>query len=58
MATVQIDMGRVTVQATIENLLDIWDVERGMLPGDQVRRVRVPNALVDTGATLLSLRGR
>jgi predicted aspartyl protease len=58
MATQQMEMGRVTVEATIENLQDLWDVERGLLPPDQVRRVVLPNALVDTGATLLSLPRR
>jgi predicted aspartyl protease len=48
-------MGRVLTEATIENLKDLWDVERGFKPPDQARRVVVPDALVDTGATLLSL---
>jgi predicted aspartyl protease len=48
-------MGRVLTEATIENLEDLHLVNRGMLPPDQVRRVTVPDALVDTGATLLSL---
>jgi predicted aspartyl protease len=48
-------MGRVMVEATVENLQDLWDAQRGMMPPDQVRRVTVPDALVDTGATLLSL---
>lgn len=48
-------MGRVLTEATIENLMDLWDAQRGMLSADRVRRVNVPDALVDTGATLLSL---
>jgi predicted aspartyl protease len=48
-------VGRVETEATIENFGDVWDVHRGTLPADQVRRVTVPDALVDTGATLLSL---
>jgi predicted aspartyl protease len=51
-------MGRVLTEATIENLKDLWDAERGMLAQDQVRRITVPDALVDTGATLLSLPTR
>jgi len=51
-------MGRVLTEATIENLRDVWDAERGMLAQDQVRRITVPDALVDTGATLLSLPTR
>lgn len=48
-------MGRVLTEATIENLKDLWDEQRGLLPAEQVRRVTVSDALVDTGATLLSL---
>jgi predicted aspartyl protease len=48
-------MGRETVEATIENLEDLWDVKRGRLPADKARRITVPDALVDTGATLLSV---
>jgi len=48
-------MGRVTTEATFENAGDLWDVKRGRIPDDHVRRVVVPDALVDTGATLLSL---
>src|SRR5437764_12213507 len=48
-------MGRVLTEATIENLKDLWAVEQGLRPPDQARKVVVPDALVDTGATLLSL---
>ena len=48
-------MGRVTTEALIENLEDVWAVRRGRLAPDQVRRTVVPNALVDTGAIALSL---
>src|SRR5439155_18214476 len=51
-------MGRVLTEATIENLEDQWAVKRGLLPADQARRVVIPDALVDTGATLLSLPTR
>lgn len=51
-------MGWVVVQATIENLEDLWAVRRGALSADKVRRVVVVDALVDTGATLLSLPTR
>jgi predicted aspartyl protease len=51
-------MGRVTTEASIENIQDLWDVERGLLPPDRIRRVNVSDALVDTGATLLSLPTR
>jgi clan AA aspartic protease len=48
-------MGRVLTEATVENLKDLWDVERGLQPADQARRLVIPDALVDTGATLLSI---
>jgi predicted aspartyl protease len=51
-------MGRVTTEATIENLGDLYNANHGLLPPDQVRRVVVSDALVDTGASLLSLPSR
>jgi clan AA aspartic protease len=51
-------MGRVLTEATIENLKDLWAVEQGLRPPDEARRIVVPDALVDTGATLLSLPTR
>jgi predicted aspartyl protease len=48
-------MGRVLTEATIENLDDLWDVRKGLKTPEEVRRVIVGDALVDTGATLLSL---
>jgi predicted aspartyl protease len=51
-------MGRVLTEATIENLEDLWNERRGVCPPDQVRRVTVTDALVDTGATMLSLPTR
>lgn len=48
-------MGRVLVEAKIENLDDVWDVQKGMKTADQIRSVTVPDALVDSGATTLSL---
>lgn len=51
-------MGRVLTEVTIENLKDLWDAERGMVAADQVRRITVPDALVDTAASLLSLPTR
>lgn len=51
-------MGRVVVEVTLENLEDLWAVRRGSLSDAQVRRVVVTDALVDTGATLLSLPTR
>jgi predicted aspartyl protease len=51
-------MGKVLVTATIENLEDLFDAEKGILPRDQVRRFEIPDALVDTGATTLLLPNR
>ena len=51
-------MGRVLTEATVENVEDLYAAKRGGLPIDQVRRVTVADALVDTGATLLSLPTR
>ena len=34
---------------------DLWAVKRGIASADEVRRVTVRDALVDTGATLLSV---
>jgi predicted aspartyl protease len=51
-------MGRVTVAATIENVTDLYLAERGLIPADQVHRLEVTNALVDTGATHLAMPAR
>ncbi|HUY35230.1 MAG TPA: aspartyl protease family protein [Pirellulales bacterium] len=51
-------MGRVLTTATIENSEDLWLVRRGELSNDQARRVTVDDAVVDTGATYLSLPPR
>jgi len=51
-------MGRVLTEATIESLEDLWAAKRGLCPPDQVRRITVSDALVDSGATLLSLTTR
>ena len=48
-------MGRVLVTAKIENMRDLVAVEMGMLQPAQVRAVEVTDALVDTGASMLSL---
>ncbi len=48
-------MGRVAVPATIESIDDLYRVHRGEIPATAVRRIEVPAALVDTGATTLSM---
>lgn len=49
------DMGRVTTEILVENTGDLWDLKNGRVADAAVRRVTVSNALVDTGATRLSL---
>jgi predicted aspartyl protease len=56
MATTTIE--RVLAEVSIENMEDLWALKRGLITPDQVRRLTVPDALVDTGATLLSLPSR
>ena len=51
-------MGKVLVTAKIENLYDLESNDRGLLAADQVRSVEVSDALVDTGATLISMPQR
>jgi predicted aspartyl protease len=49
------EIGRVLVGATIENPGDLWDARHGRIVDESVRRIELENALVDTGATTLSL---
>ncbi len=51
-------MGRVVTEAKIENMGELWMAQQGLLPADQVRQITVSDALVDTGATILSLPTR
>jgi predicted aspartyl protease len=51
-------MGRILVTAKIESLSDLYMVEQGLLPAEQVRSVQVHDALVDTGATIPSMSKR
>ena len=51
-------MGKVIVPARIENANDLMLVDNGTLSPEKVRRIDVGDALVDTGATFLSLPGR
>ncbi|HEX8203954.1 MAG TPA: aspartyl protease family protein [Isosphaeraceae bacterium] len=51
-------MGKVIVATTIENLDDLFEVNKGIRQPDQVRRIDVTDALVDTGATFLSMPRR
>jgi len=49
-----VDMGRVVVPITVENVEDRERADRGEISVDAVRRI-VVDALVDTGATFLSM---
>lgn len=49
------EVGRVTTPAVIENNFDVRLARSGAIPADRVRRVEVPDALVETGATSLRL---
>jgi predicted aspartyl protease len=51
-------VGKVIVSAKVENLIDLAEVDRGFRTGDQVRWLEVTDALVDTGATFLSMPKR
>lgn len=52
------EMGRVLTSATIENYVDLWAAKQGLITADQIRRIEVTDALVDSGATLLSVPTR
>ncbi|MCK6483069.1 MAG: retroviral-like aspartic protease [Phycisphaerae bacterium] len=49
-----VEMGRVDVTITVENVEDRERAERGEIPPEQVRRVTT-EALVDSGATYLCM---
>src|SRR4051812_31683904 len=51
-------MGKVIVPARIENLHDLYEVDQGTRAADAVRAIDVPDALVDTGASTLSVPTR
>ena len=48
-------MGRVTVAAKIENAGELFMLGKGLIQPDQVHRIEVSDALVDAGATALSM---
>jgi hypothetical protein len=48
-------VGQVVVSALIENLFDLKAVEEGRISADQVRRIELSNARIDTGATFVSM---
>lgn len=48
-------MGRVLTEVTVYNVSDLYQARLGQISADQVRKVIVRDALVDTGATTLAL---
>lgn len=52
------EMGRVLTDAVVESLSDLYAADRGLIPAEQVRRIAVNEALVDTGTTTLALPAR
>ena len=48
-------MGRVTCEARVENTEDWLRARRGELAPDQVRTLKISDALIDTGASTLAL---
>jgi predicted aspartyl protease len=53
-----VTMGKVVVPAVLENLEDLYRSNAGELSAEEVRRVKVDDALVDTGVVMLSLPKR
>ncbi len=51
-------MDKVLVPAVLENVDDVFAARKGLMPVDQVRRVEVEDALIETGATRLMLPSR
>jgi predicted aspartyl protease len=50
-----VTMDKVVVAEKIENYSDLLDAQKGRIPESGVRSIDVADALVDTGATTLSL---
>ncbi len=48
-------LGRILVPAKIENNYDLENLAHGLLTEEEVRRVEVEDARVDTGATYLAM---
>ncbi|MHB1556479.1 MAG: hypothetical protein ACYC61_03245 [Isosphaeraceae bacterium] len=48
-------VGRTVVSARIENVMDLYAASKGQIPDEQVRRIEVFDALVDSGASHLAM---
>lgn len=51
-------VGKVLVQARIENVIDLYAASQGQIADSEVRRVEVSDAQVDTGASHLGMPKR
>lgn len=51
-------LGKVLVPAKMENLHDLYNAETGLIGPGEIRSIDVAEALVDTGATTLSMPRR
>jgi predicted aspartyl protease len=54
----KVSMGKVLTTLTVTNLADLMRADEGSLSTESVRRVKLTDVLVDTGATLLCLLER
>jgi hypothetical protein len=50
-----VTMGKVVVPVLLENLEDLFRANSGEISKGEVRSIAVPDALVDTGAVMLSV---
>jgi predicted aspartyl protease len=48
-------LGKILVPAKIENNYDLENLARGLLTDEEVRRVEIEDARIDTGATYLAM---
>jgi predicted aspartyl protease len=51
-------MGKVTVPIRVENLGDCYEASKGRIRPEEIRSLDLDDAVVDTGATMLSLPAR
>jgi predicted aspartyl protease len=51
-------MGKVMTAVKVENGVDVYNAEKGIITPEQVHRIEVADALVDTGSTYLAMPRR
>ena len=49
------EMGKVVTMVTVTNRIDQAEVERGIIPAENIRSVTLNKVIIDTGATTLCL---